>query len=132
MSLYRKALIFAAKKHAGQKRTGGEDYIIHPIRVSQGLPLLEQRVAALLHDTVEDTDTTLDEIRAEFGDQVAEIVDALTMRKGESYVDYTARLVGVPGAIEVKIADIADNMQDGPSDNAIRKSARAITTLVTV
>ena len=77
--LVRRAVVFATKAHGDQKRRyTGEPYIVHPIEVAQivlmaGLP--EEAVAgAVLHDTVEDTDTTIETIRSEFGDAVAAIV----------------------------------------------------------
>lgn len=121
-----KALEFATKKHEKQTRRGGEPYITHPIRVSQRVKFPLHKVCALLHDTVEDTDTTLDEIEMFFTHRIREIVDALTHRKGESYDEYIKRLLKEPDAIAIKIADICDNLTDNPSANAIEKSMRAL------
>lgn len=132
MEVYKKALIFATKAHAGQKRRNGNNYIIHPIRVSQEVETEYQRVCALLHDVVEDTDVTLDQIRNEIGMEVAETVDCLTHRKGESYDDYITRVLTDRDAVAVKIADICDNLSDSPSENAINKSARALERLLNV
>lgn len=128
--MYKQALEFAVFKHAGQKRSNGDNYIIHPIRVSQEVKGTKQKVVALLHDTVEDTDTTLEEIETTFGTDIANCVDALTHRKGESYADYIERLKADPDAVQVKLADIADNLTDAPSDNAIRKVANNIHKLL--
>ncbi len=130
MNRYKSALEFAAKKHAGHKRLNGDNYIIHPIRVSQEVKTETQKIAALLHDTVEDTDTTIDEIQGLFGPAVAAAVEALTHRKGESYVQYIERVKMNPDAIQVKLADIADNLSDSPSANAIKKSSHAVTVLM--
>lgn len=77
-----RAYVFALKKHGSQLRTSGDPYYSHPIEVAGILTKFKldcaSIVAALLHDTVEDTDTTLDEIRDLFGDQVAQLVDGLT------------------------------------------------------
>lgn len=77
-----RAYVFALKKHGSQLRTSGDPYYSHPIEVAGILTKFKldcsSIVAALLHDTVEDTDTTLDEIRELFGDQVAQLVDGLT------------------------------------------------------
>lgn len=127
---FKKALEFASRKHAGQKRTTGDNYIIHPIRVSQGVFTPTQKVIALLHDTVEDTGTTLEEIELNFGEDVAVAVDALTHRKGESYADYIQRVKNNEDAIAVKLADIADNLNDSPSENAIRKSSHGLNELL--
>ncbi len=76
------AYAFAEEAHAGQKRVSGEDYIIHPLNVAKILVTLgmdtESVVAGLLHDVVEDTPTTLDELRRRFGATVAELVDGET------------------------------------------------------
>ena len=77
-----RAYVFALKKHGSQLRTSGDPYYSHPIEVAGILTKFKldcaSIIAALLHDTVEDTDTTLDEIRDLFGDQVAQLVDGLT------------------------------------------------------
>lgn len=80
--LIRKAFEFAKSKHTGQKRLSGEDYISHPLSVAFSLADMgldcESISAALLHDVVEDTATSLKEIRVEFGDKIAELVDGVT------------------------------------------------------
>lgn len=77
-----KAYHFAAKKHISQKRRSGEPYIIHPIQVAGILADYnldpDSLVSAILHDTVEDTDTTLEEVKEEFGQDVCDLVDGLT------------------------------------------------------
>ena len=77
-----KAFLLAKQHHSGQKRSSGEPYIIHPIAVAKivldyGMDC-PSVTAALLHDTVEDTDLTLDEIKTEFGEETASLVDGLT------------------------------------------------------
>ncbi|MBR1575674.1 MAG: bifunctional (p)ppGpp synthetase/guanosine-3',5'-bis(diphosphate) 3'-pyrophosphohydrolase [Bacteroidales bacterium] len=84
------AYALAAEAHKGQKRNTGQPYIIHPIAVAaitaEELELDANTViAAFLHDVVEDTPYTVDDIRARFGDDVAFIVDAVTKRKKEKY-----------------------------------------------
>ena len=72
------------------------------------------QIAAWLHDVVEDTDVTLDQIGAEFGDVIEAAVNALTRRKDESYPDYVYRVSLNPIAKSVKIHDLSDNMSDLP------------------
>lgn len=84
------AYAFAAKAHEGQKRNTGEPYIVHPIAVAniaaEELELDANTViASFLHDVVEDTDYTLDDIRERFGEDVAFLVDAVTKRKKRNY-----------------------------------------------
>lgn len=98
--------------HKGQKDKGGKDYISHPLAVAAMLDTEEEKIVALLHDTIEDGDgkiITLDGIRAKFGDVIADAVDAITHRKGEDYFDYLARVKNNPLAVTVKLADLAHN-----------------------
>ena len=80
--LITRAFHFAAKAHEGQLRRSGQEFIHHPLGVARILAELqlddETIAAALLHDVVEDTETELDDIRAEFGDEVARLVDGVT------------------------------------------------------
>src|SRR5947208_1224118 len=80
--LLARAFSFAAKAHEGQQRRSGEEFINHPFGVAKILTELhldEQTIAAaLLHDVVEDTDVEIEEIRAEFGDDIALIVEGVT------------------------------------------------------
>ena len=82
LALIEKAYDFAAERHEGQKRRSGEPYIIHPLAVASYLVDLgmdDQCIcAALLHDVVEDTDTSLEEIETGFGPEVAELVNGVT------------------------------------------------------
>ncbi len=130
MKKYQTALKFIAEKHKGQTRLNGNPYIIHPIRVSQEVSGDIAKTCALLHDTVEDTDTTLEEIKNIFGEEVMVVVEALTHRKGESYEDYISRVKQNEIATAVKIADISDNLADSPSAHAIEKSAKALDFLI--
>lgn len=80
--LVRRAYSFAARAHSGQYRLSGEEFIEHPVAVAKILSELESDAetlaAALLHDVVEDTGVKLEEIRAEFGQEVAKLVDGVT------------------------------------------------------
>ena len=82
LSLLQRAYVFSAKVHEGQERLSGEPYLVHPLEVA-GI-LVEMRLdavtisAGLLHDTVEDTLATLDEIKRLFGEEVAFLVEGLT------------------------------------------------------
>lgn len=114
MNRINRAIIFATNAHAGQTDKQGKQYIFHPLRVmltlvAEGAPL-EAVIAAALHDTVEDTDATLDQIGHEFGDVVREIVDAVSRREGEVYIDFIHRVAENPLARKVKRADIRDNL----------------------
>ena len=87
--MIKKAYEFAKKAHSKQKRESGESYIIHPLNVALILanmrPDAESYAAALLHDVVEDTSVTLDDIKKEFGENVALLVNGVTKLKGMNY-----------------------------------------------
>jgi (p)ppGpp synthase/HD superfamily hydrolase len=116
----RRALAFARARHGDQRRRGSDSpYWVHLVRVAMelsqwGVRRPEMLQAALLHDTVEDTRTTLDEIRVGFGDEVADLVDWLTAPAREEDVrDYYARLQArAPLDVQLlKIADRVDNLR---------------------
>ena len=82
LDLVKKAYEFSQKHHAGQHRASGEPYLVHPLEVSNVLADMKMDAvsiaAGLLHDSVEDTSVTSVEIRQEFGEQVAHIVEGVT------------------------------------------------------
>jgi (p)ppGpp synthase/HD superfamily hydrolase len=118
----RAAIDFAAQAHNGQERdTAGVAYVTHPLRVAwivSGMPMPEtDRIpaicAALLHDTVEDTAATIDQVRAAFADPIGDLVAALTKAPDDGAEQMAqAVLAGPPAAVIVKLADRFDNLQD--------------------
>lgn len=104
------AIALAAKAHSGQVDKAGAPYILHPLRMMLKLATPEERMAAVLHDVVEDCEVTLDDLRAQgFSEAVVAAVDALTKREGESYEDFVARAALDPVGRRVKLADLEDN-----------------------
>jgi hypothetical protein len=100
----------AREAHAGQVDKSGADYIRHPLRVMDAVETIEAKTVAVLHDVVEDTPVTIDDLRAAgFSESVLAAVDALTKRKGETLAESMARVVAIPLARTVKLADVADN-----------------------
>lgn len=111
MSTLERAIELAARAHAGQRDKGGHPYILHPLRVMQAVQGEYERMAAVLHDIVEDTPTTFDDLLAEgFPVEVVDAVRALTKFEGETREQAARRIVRNPVARAVKLADIADNM----------------------
>jgi hypothetical protein len=106
--LREKALKLATAAHEGQVDKGGHPYIEHLLAVERLVSSPKQRVVALLHDVVEDTEVTLDDLKV-FGQQVVKAVDAITKRPGESLDDYLVRVEANPLARTVKIADLTHN-----------------------
>lgn len=95
--------------HAGQTDKAGRPYILHPERVAGRLPTPEAQVVGWLHDTVEDTGVTLEEIAAQFGPDTAAAVESVTHWPGESDADYMRRVKADPVGRLVKISDLIDN-----------------------
>lgn len=98
--------------HAGTVRKTGEPYINHPLRTAKRVESYEvdYQIVALLHDVVEDTDFTLDELSMFFDSRVIRALDSVTHREGESYSDFIIRCVtGGSLPMVVKIADTLDN-----------------------
>lgn len=120
----KKAYELAAKVHEGQKRLSGEPYIMHPLSVALILARLGMDdasiIAAILHDTVEDTELTNDEIKKEFGDTVAELVDGVTkigrvplQTKEEQQAENIRKmLIAMSRDIRVIIIKLADRLHN--------------------
>ena len=105
------ALQLAAEAHSGQEDKAGKPYILHPIRVMLSVKTTEEQIAAVLHDTVEDTDVTFEQLsEAGFSVEIISAVRALTKLDGESRVEAARRAVKHPIARQVKLADVKDNM----------------------
>jgi len=117
-----RAIAIAAKAHAGQVDKAGQPYILHPIRVMLRLSDADARITALFHDVVEDSDVTLDDLRAEgFAEAILAAVDALTKREGETRIEAAHRAAANSIARAVKLADNADNMDLSRLDNPTEK-----------
>lgn len=111
MSTLERAIAIAAEAHAGQLDKAGQPYILHPLRVMLRVSSASERIAAVLHDVVEDTPVTLSHLAAEgFAKEVVDAVDALTKRPGETRLDAAKRAAANPIARAVKLADNAENM----------------------
>ncbi len=124
--LLRTAFEMSAEAHQTMRRKSGEPYILHPLAVAKigveeiGLGV-RSSICALLHDTVEDTDLTLEDIRCEFGDEIARIVDGLTKistvvdinasQQAENFKKILLTLTDDPRVILIKLADRLHNMR---------------------
>ncbi|WEO76388.1 phosphohydrolase [Cryobacterium sp. SO2] len=104
------AIALARAAHAGQVDKLGVDYIEHPLGVMDRVHTVREKTVAVLHDVVEDTPVTLDDLRAQgFEESLVLAVDALTKRAGEPLAASMARVAADPLALVVKHADLAHN-----------------------
>ena len=111
MSNLERALAIATLAHAGQQDKAGEPYILHPLRMMLKLESEEERQTALLHDVLEDTAVTLEDLQeAGFSDAVLEAVQLLTRQPEETRMEAAQRAAQNPLALRVKLADNADNL----------------------
>ncbi|MDX6590701.1 MAG: diphosphokinase / guanosine-3,5-bis(diphosphate) 3-diphosphatase, partial [Solirubrobacterales bacterium] len=125
-ALVERAFDFACDRHADQRRHSGDEFVTHPVGVAQvcaGMRLdTETLCAALLHDTVEDTSASLDEIREEFGEEIAQLVDGVTKltgmtfesrdeRQAENYRKMMVAMATDVRVILIKLADRLHNMR---------------------
>ena len=106
----KKALKLSFEAHKDQTDKGGLPYVYHPFHLAEQMKSEEAVVVALLHDVVEDTDRSLDDIRAQgFPESVIDALALLTHDKETPYFDYVARVKTNPIAREVKLADLEHN-----------------------
>ncbi|HEY6777822.1 MAG TPA: HD domain-containing protein, partial [Thermoleophilaceae bacterium] len=118
------AFVFACARHADQRRVSGEEFIVHPVGVAKicaGMRLDTGTLcAALLHDTVEDTSASLEEVRAEFGDEIASLVDGVTKLSGVTFQsrddrqaeNYRKMMVAMAQDIRVILIKLADRLHN--------------------
>jgi (p)ppGpp synthase/HD superfamily hydrolase len=116
------AIKVATKAHEGQFDKGGKPYILHPQTVATSLDSTENKIVAYLHDVVEDTDITLEDLKdLGFTCRVVNSVRILTKSKGVSYNDYLKFIKKDSNAWHVKMADIKHNMDISRIPNPTEK-----------
>lgn len=127
------AFVFACEHHADQRRKSGEDFITHPVGVAKicaGMRLdTETLCAALLHDTVEDTSASLEEVRGGFGDEVATLVDGVTKLTGITFQsrdeaqaeNYRKMMVAMATDVRVILIKLADRLHNMRTLGAMSK-----------
>jgi GTP diphosphokinase / guanosine-3',5'-bis(diphosphate) 3'-diphosphatase len=127
------AFVFACEHHADQRRKSGEDFIVHPVgvaRICAGMRLdTETLCAALLHDTVEDTSASIEEVRARFGEEIAQIVDGVTKLTGIAFSsrdeaqaeNYRKMMVAMATDVRVILIKLADRLHNMRTIDAMPK-----------
>lgn len=126
--LVEKALEIAQNAHEGQLDKGGRPYINHPITVAQKVQTPQEKIVALLHDVVEDTDVTLEDLRKVFSEEIVTAVDLVTKKKGSDFSldEYFAAIKSNSLARKVKLADLEHNMDMSRLPNPTEKDFRRL------
>lgn len=105
------AISLAVEAHRGHRDKAGQPYILHPLRVMFRLDGETERIVGVLHDVVEDSAYTLDDLRQMgYSEQIVAAIDHLSRRENEAYEELVKRAAAHPLARTVKLADLEDNM----------------------
>lgn len=107
--LTRKAMIIAYNAHQNQFDKANVPYIYHPIHIAEQMDTELECIVALLHDVVEDTDITLNDLEKEFPQEVIDLLKILTHDKKIDYIEYIKKVKTNPIATKIKIADLKHN-----------------------
>jgi (p)ppGpp synthase/HD superfamily hydrolase len=128
MSLLEKAIGISVAAHRGQTDKSGAPYIMHPLRVMGRMDNDTDRIVAVLHDVIEDTKTTADDLHREgFPDEILQALAHMTKNDGELYNDFVARAASNPIALRVKLADLEDNMDVRRLESVTERDAKRLT-----
>ncbi|MDW7670341.1 MAG: GTP pyrophosphokinase [Bacillota bacterium] len=110
-SMLEKAIEIALKAHQGQTDKAGAPYILHPLRVMLAGETETEQICGILHDVVEDSNVSLEDLKMEgFSDEVLQVLELLTRKESESYDEFIDRVMTNGTAMRVKLADLKDNM----------------------
>lgn len=107
--LTRKAMIIAFNAHKDQVDKAGVPYIYHPIHLAEQMEDEISCICALLHDVVEDTDITFEDLEKEFSNEVIDVLKLLTHEDGMEYMDYVKKIKTNKIATKVKLVDLKHN-----------------------
>lgn len=110
--LTKRAMRIAYDAHHGQIDKGGDPYIFHPFHLAEQMEDEASTCAALLHDVIEDTTVTLEELEQEFPREVTDALRLLTHEEGVPYLEYVSAIGQNPIARAVKLADLAHNSDE--------------------
>ena len=105
----RKAMEIAYKAHHGQVDKSGVPYIFHPIHLAEQMDTEDECIVALLHDVVEDTEMTFEQLEKDFSETVIQALKLVTRDKNEDYMQYVEKIKMNPIAKKVKLADLHHN-----------------------
>ena len=129
-NLIYKSLEIVNKVFSDKVDKGGFPYIIHLLKVYSGVSDYNEKICALLHDIIEDTDVSYDDLReVGYNNDIIEVLEILTKLKGEDYRDYIDRIInsGNVHAMHIKMADLCHNMDSGRIKNPSTNDYERIT-----
>lgn len=125
--LLERAIEIAKKMHKNQTDKAGKPYIEHCLRVMKDLNTTEDKIVGVLHDSIEDTNLTIEDLKANgFREPILAGILAITKQENESYENYLERVRSNPIALKVKIADMKDNMNINRIKNPTEKDYRRL------
>jgi len=119
----------AKEYHEGQTRRDGEPYVSHPLSVAQKLKGNKERIVGTLHDILEDTEITEEELKKHFTKDIVETVKLLTKEDGQDYLKYLKKVKENELARKVKIADMKHNLNDNPTQKQVKKYTKGLKIL---
>ena len=137
MSTIERAIAIAAAAHEGQLDKAGAPYVFHPLRLMMRMATIEERIVAVLHDVVEDSVITFEDLEKEgFSTAVLEALESVTRRPSENYDKFVLRAAANPIGRRVKLVDLEDNCDlsriAAPTEKdyaRVEKYRRAIATI---
>ena len=105
------AIQLAVKHYKGQVDKAGQPYILHPLQLMMSVDKNDEKIVAVMHDIVEDTEITLNDLQNEgFSKEVIDAIECVTKKEGEDYDSFIDRISQSALATKVKLADLEDNM----------------------
>ena len=124
MGTIERAVAIAAEAHTGQTDKAGSVYLLHPLRLMLRAESDEERIVAVLHDVVEDSDWTLAALATEgFSEEILAAIDSVTRRDDETYDEFVRRAGENPIGRRVKLLDLEDNCDLGRIPNQIGRAS---------
>ena len=120
----KKAMKIAFDAHQGQVDKAGIPYIYHPIHLAEQMETEEECIVAILHDTVEDTNLTFEDLEKDFSSTIIEALKLLTHEESEPYIDYIMKIKDNQIARKVKLADLNHNSDTTRLDTLTEKDIK--------
>ena len=131
LNLLEKAISIAVQAHAGQTDKSGKPYILHVLRVMMKGKSEDEMIGGILHDLVEDTDWTFEQLKEEgFPQHIITALELVTRKDREKYSDFIQRISGNPLAVAIKLNDLDDNMNVNRLNEVTVKDAERLSKYI--